>query len=215
MKGIMLKDLYDNFRVGKNLASYIFGGGFIIILGLLIDTKFNFLWVTLITATIFSSCTIEYACEQDERANSARMIMSFPLSKSQIVAARYLLALCCTAVANLLTFLYLLYCVFLRHILSFGEAIEFWGIALSFSIFFSGLTHITYYLFGKKIATIIYIILFLIVGVTYSLFVVVLGLTDIFAVNRTILLIASFPVSLGFFGLSFLISRQIFKKKFS
>ncbi len=215
MKGIILKDLYDNFRVGKNLASYIFGGGFIVILGLLINTKFNFLWVTLITATVFSSCTIESACEQDERANFNRMMMSFPLSKSQIVAARYLLALCCAAVTNLLTFLYLLYCVFLRHILSFREAAEFWGIALSFSIFFSGLTHITYYLFGKKLATIIYVILFLIVGVTYSLFVVVLGLTDILTVNRTVLLIASFPLSLGFFGLSYLISVQIYKRRYA
>ena len=27
MKGIMLKDLYENFYIKKNLASYIFGGG--------------------------------------------------------------------------------------------------------------------------------------------------------------------------------------------
>ena len=68
MKGIILKDLYDNFRVGKNLASYIFGGGFMILIGLIVQSKFNFLWFTMVTATIFSSCMIESSCEQDERA---------------------------------------------------------------------------------------------------------------------------------------------------
>ena len=116
MKGIILKDLYDNFRIGKNLASYIFGGGFIILFALLfsagVSTQFSFGWLIMMTSTIFSSCTLESACEQDEKANFNRLLISFPLSKTQIVLSRYLLTLCCIGAANLLTLLLTLYTVF-------------------------------------------------------------------------------------------------------
>lgn len=214
MKGIILKDLYDNFRVGKNLASYILGGGFMILIALLGQSKFNFLWFTIVVATIFSSCMIESSCEQDERVNFDRVMMSFPLSKAQIVIARYLLALCCIAEANLLTFLFVLYSVFLRHTLPFREAMEYWAIALSFSIFFTGLTHICYYLFGKKIGTIFYVIMFVLLALGYSIGSMLIGLLG-GEIGWTTLLIAALPLSVAIFTLSCLISIRIYRRKYA
>ena len=142
MKGIILKDLYDNFRIGKNLASYIFGGGFIILCALLfsagVSTQFSFGWLIMMTSTIFSSCTLESACEKDEKANFNRLLIYFPLSKTQIVLSRYLLTLCCIGAANLLTLLLTLYTVvynvFIVSLQSFGIITINWTFLLIISI---------------------------------------------------------------------------------
>lgn len=219
MKGIMLKDLYDNFRVGKNLASYIFGGGFILIIALFFtadsSAKFGYSWITMMTAVIFSSCIIESSCEQDEKANFNRLLISFPMSKSQIVITRYLLTLCCIGTANLLTLMMNLYGVFIKHIFSLAGALELWTLGLIISIFFSGISQVCYYLLGKKIGTIVYMILFFFLAVSYNLFIFMAQIWPLSSVNRTLLLIAGIPVSILFLMLSCLISIQIFKRRYA
>ena len=41
MKGIILKDLYENFYIKKNLAAYIFGVLFIGLAMIFIDSNFD------------------------------------------------------------------------------------------------------------------------------------------------------------------------------
>lgn len=219
MKGIILKDLYDNFRIGKNLASYIFGGGFIILCALLfsagVSKQFSFGWLIMMTSTIFSSCTLESAFEQDEKANFNRLLISFPLSKTQIVLSRYLLTLCCIGVANLLTLLLTLYTVFFRHSFSLKMGFALWALGLAISILFSGISIICYYLLGKKNGTIVYMILFFILALIYNIFIVSLQSFGIITINWTFLLIISIPLSIVVFALSFLISNWIFKRRYA
>ena len=55
MKGIMLKDLYENFYIKKNLASYIFGALFIGLTSIFIDTKYAFILYTMLLTIAYGS----------------------------------------------------------------------------------------------------------------------------------------------------------------
>lgn len=170
----------------------------------------------MITAVIFSSCLIESSCEQDEKANFNRLMISFPLSKTQIVITRYLLALCCIGVSNLLTLLMILYAVYVKPVFSPEAALELWGLGLVISILFTGISQVIYYLFGKKVGTIVYLIFFAILASSYHL--IIFFATEIFNIHfrlQIILLIAGIPLSLLFLGLSCLISIRIFKRRYA
>ena len=52
MKGIMLKDLYENFYIKKNLASYIFGALIIGLAAFFIDTSYAFILYTMLLTIV-------------------------------------------------------------------------------------------------------------------------------------------------------------------
>ena len=218
MIGLMYKDLYDNFRVWKNLASYIFGAGVLILVALFVRTEFNFLWVTVILASLFSSCLIESSCEQDERANFGRLMTSFPLTVRQIVLARYLLAACFIAVSNLLTILFTLYTVFVQELVSLRKGLFVWAASFAFSIFFTGLVYLVYFLLGKKVGTIVYLIFFVLMALGYSLFVflaAVFGIPPLEFLSPGVMLAAGFLLAAAFFAASCAVSARICRKKWA
>ena len=59
MKGIMLKDLYENFYIKKNLASYIFGALVIGLAMIFLDTNYAFILYTMLLSILFGSATLE------------------------------------------------------------------------------------------------------------------------------------------------------------
>ena len=58
MKGIILKDLYENFYIKKNLASYIFGALFIGLAMIFINTYYTFILYTMFLSIIFGSAPL-------------------------------------------------------------------------------------------------------------------------------------------------------------
>lgn len=78
MRGIIYKDLYDNFLIWKNLASYLFGVAAILVsVVLLPDSEYYFILLILMLNFI-GSCAMEASVEQDDASNFNRLLISFP-----------------------------------------------------------------------------------------------------------------------------------------
>ena len=99
MKGIIFKDLYDNFGVWKNLASYIFSFGIVLLVSLFSRSGYFYGLMVFMTA-LCGSAAIESSTEQDEISNFNRLLITFPVTKTEIIRAKYILALCFLGVAN-------------------------------------------------------------------------------------------------------------------
>lgn len=69
MRGIIYKDLYDNFRIWKNLASYffalIFVGGWAFLFS---ESEYYFVLLIMVIV-LCGACAVESSAEQDEAAN--------------------------------------------------------------------------------------------------------------------------------------------------
>ena len=137
MKGIMLKDLYENFYIKKNLASYIFGALFIGLAMIFVDTNYTFILYTMILSIVFGSATLEGSYEQDEKANFYKLQFTFPITKAEIVISKYLLALICTGISVLIALFYALASVYLRHLLTLTEALTVLGLSICVSLVFT------------------------------------------------------------------------------
>lgn len=215
MKGIMLKDLYENFYIKKNLASYIFGALFIGLTSIFIDTKYAFILYTMLLTIAFGSSTLEASYEQDEKANFNKLQITFPMTKTEIVISKYLLALMCTGISALIALIYALASVYFRHLVTLTEALTVWGLSICVSLVFTGIVYIFYFLLGKKIGTIIYIAAALILGGMYGSSTVFIGIESYTSMDMAARLWFLLPASVVVFVLSCLLSIQIYKKKYS
>lgn len=212
MKGIMLKDLYENFYIKKNLASYIFGALFIGLTSIFIDTKYAFILYTMLLTIAFGSSTLEASYEQDEKANFNKLQITFPLTKTEIVISKYLLALMCTGISALIALVYVLANV---HMVTLAEALTVWGLSICVSLVFTGIVYIFYFLLGKKIGTIIYIAAALILGGMYGSSTVFFGIESYTSMDTAVRLWFLLPASAVVFVLSCMLSILIYKKKYS
>lgn len=215
MKGIMLKDLYENFYIKKNLASYIFGALIIGLAAFFIDTSYAFILYTMLLTIVFGSATLEASYEQDEKANFYKLQFTFPMTKAEIVVSKYLLALICTGISLLIALTYALASVYLRHLVTLTEALTVWGLSICVSLVFTSVVYIFYFLLGKKIGTIIYVAAAAILGGMYGSSTVFIGIESYTSMDMAARLWFLLPASVVVFVLSCLLSIQIYKKKYS
>lgn len=215
MKGIMLKDLYDNFYIKKNLASYIFGAGFILLTLALVRTQYTFILFVELIATILGSCALESSSEQDEKVNFDKLQITFPVTKSEIVIAKYLLALIFLAASNLLSLVCTLLHIYTWHTATLTQGLQVWGIGIAISVTFTAATYVLYFLFGKKIGTVLYVIAALLIYSTLGASVAVFGTETFIMTDKTWMLCISIPTAFLIFALSCLLSIQIYKKRHS
>lgn len=213
MRGIIYKDLCDNFLVWKNLAAYFFALIFIIG-GTIIaaDSQYYFILLILM-ACLIGTCAMESSAEQDEVANFNRLLISFPVSKEEIVIAKYILALVFIAAANGMSLIITVIHVLIDGVLDFSQALPIWALGVYLSLIFSGISYIGYMMLGKKKGTIIYVLLVIIIAGAYGSMHVIYGIEKFVQMDKTLLLLIGLPVSVLLFALSCMISIQIYKKK--
>lgn len=213
MRGIIYKDLCDNFLVWKNLAGYLFA--IIFIIGgtiLAADSQYYFILLVLITCLI-GTCAMESSVEQDEAANFNRLLISFPVLKEEIVIAKYILALMFIAAANGMSLIITVVHVLIGGVLDFSQALPIWGLGVYLSLIFSGISYIGYMVFGKQKGTIIYVLLIIVIAGVYGSMHAIYGIEEFVQMDKTLLLLIGLPVSVLLFTSSCMISIRIYKKK--
>ena len=214
MRGIIYKDLYDNFLIWKNLASYLFGVAAILVsVVLLPDSEYYFILLILMLNFI-GSCAMEASVEQDDASNFNRLLISFPVTKKEIVIARYILALIFIAVSNLLGLGITVIHVLIGGALGFREAFSIWLLGLCVSLIFAGISYIGYISFGKRKGTWLFIFLVVVIATGYGSMSAIYGIEQFVQMDKTLLLCTGFPVSVLVFALSCMISIEIYKRKF-
>ncbi len=99
MKGIILKDLYENFRIFKNGVSYLAAVLFLFLLieamqtGDLFSLKYFFMLITAFVFPLLGCSSIESSLEQDEKVNFDKIQLTFPITKTEIVLSKYILGI--------------------------------------------------------------------------------------------------------------------------
>ena len=214
MKGIILKDLYDNFCIPKNAASYIFAGLITIPVGFLIRSEYYYILFSMIILPLIGGCALEYPTEQEERAHFTRLLATFPVSGAQIVTAKYILGLCYAAVCNLLALMCSMAQVYVHHTLSLSEALRIWGIGISISLIFLSLIYVGYFLLGKRWGTVFFIGVTCVIAVIYGISSALMGIETLFSLSP-VMIVCLLLAGTAMLALSRFASVMIYKWKIS
>ena len=212
MKGIILKDLYDNFCIPKNAAAYIFAGLITIPVGFLVRSEYYYILFSMIILPLFGGCALEYPTEQEERAHFTKLLSTFPVSGAQIVTAKYILGLCYAAVCNLLALMCAMAQVYVHHTVSLSEALRIWGIGISISLIFLSLIYVGYFLLGKRWGTVFFIGVTCVIAVIYGISSALMGIETLFSLSP-VMIVCLLLAGTAMLALSRFVSVRIYKWK--
>ena len=191
MKGIILKDLYENFRIFKNGVSYLAAVLFLFLLieamqtGDLFSLKYFFMLITAFVFPLLGCSSIESSLEQDEKVNFDKIQLTFPITKTEIVLSKYILGICFLTICNV------------------------------FSLIFFAVVNFAFFLLGRKLGLIVYIFIAMLFGGIYGAVSSLKGMEFLMAGDKTMIFIIGIPIGILFVVISFFLSLACYKKRYS
>ena len=212
MKGIILKDLYENFRIFKNGVSYLAAVLFLFLLieamqtGDLFSLKYFFM---LITAFIESSL------EQDEKVNFDKIQLTFPITKTEIVLSKYILGICFLTICNVFSLIFVFSFTSSHNKITLQEGLSAWGFGVLFSLVFFAVVNFAFFLLGRKLGLIVYIFIAMLFGGIYGAVSSLKGMEFLMAGDKTMIFIIGIPIGILFVVISFFLSLACYKKRYS
>lgn len=214
MKGIMLKDLYENFCIPKNLAAYIFGYCITTIGTLLLPDQFIYILFVGFICPILGACAAEYSTEQDEKSNFTKLQITFPVTKAQIIMAKYLLGLVLVCISLFIAMIVSLIHIFAYQTVTVLEMLRVTGLGLGSALIFLAVIYAGFFLLGKHWGTILFCIS---AGILGSLIGLVLSLhkADAFLACSPLVVLGFLLIGMMMTALSCLISIAVFKRRYS
>lgn len=215
MLGIILKDYYESFCIKKNLWGMIFGFGSIVILSLVLQNFYNFCLIVGIVFPLIGTSPLQYAMEQDEISKFDDSLLTFPLTKREIVGAQFIACLTFCGITSLLAFAETLLFVFVHKCTDFKTGLMIWAIGIIFSIIFLAIITIGFFALGNKKGTIIYIAMVIIIALGYVISYWNFDFSWIFKLNTGILLLIALSASLLLLAGSYKLCLMIYTKKHS
>ena len=202
MKGIILKDLYENFRIFKNGVSYLVAVLFLFLLieamqtGDLFSLKYFFMLITAFVFPLLGCSSIESSLEQDEKVNFDKIQLTFPITKTEIVLSKYILGICFLTICNVFSLIFVFSFTSSHNKITLQEGLSAWG-------------------FGRKLGLIVYIFIAMLFGGIYGAVSSLKGMEFLMAGDKTMIFIIGIPIGILFVVISFFLSLACYKKRYS
>lgn len=117
---------------------------------------------------VTSVAVMQAAMEQDERVKFDDVMLTYPLTKREVVLARFIDNLLYIGINAAISMLAVLACVYIGKITDIQRGLLFWVIGIVVSLFTTAIFSVGFYLLGNKKGTIMYIVLVVIGAVGYS-----------------------------------------------
>lgn len=221
MKGIILKDLYENFRIFKNGVSYLAAVLFLFLLieamqtGDLFSLKYFFMLITAFVFSLLGCSSIESSLEQDEKVNFDKIQLTFPITKTEIVLSKYILGICFLTICNVFSLIFVFSFTSSHNKITLQEGLSAWGFGVLFSLVFFAVVNFAFFLLGRKLGLIVYIFIAMLFGGIYGAVSSLKGMEFLMAGDKTMIFIIGIPIGILFVVISFFLSLACYKKRYS
>ena len=160
MLGILRKDLYDTFLIPKNILSNGFGYLFMFLFAYLLGPNYYMMMVFIMLAIPATSVMVlQAAIEQDESVRFDDVLLTYPISKKQIILTRFCGNLIGILLNMALSFLLMLGYVYGGKTTDIRDGIFIWLAGCVISLYAVAVFSVGFYLLGNKKGTIMYVIL--------------------------------------------------------
>lgn len=215
MLGIILKDYYEAFCIKKNLLGMIFGFGCIALLSVFMQNFYSFCLIVGIILPMIGCSPLQYAMEQDDISKFDDILLTFPLTKKEIVLSQFAACLSFCGIISVLalaeTFVY----VYIHKCTDLQTGLFLWAVGIIFSIAVLAVINIGFFALGNKKGTILYIAIVIIIALGYAISYWNFDFSWIFKMNKILLLLIAFAISIFMLLLSYMACVKIYTRKHS
>lgn len=213
MAGIMLKDLKEAFCLRKNTIAWIFSIIVYLILVAVMPTMYVYVLCVTVMFPMIGVSILQYSNEQDEISKFDKIMLTYPITKKEIILSKYLSGMLLQVVVFLLDFIMALVFSFGYKVIDFSTAMGFWFVGIIFSFLFMAINYMMFMWLGNKKGTIMYVIFILILAVVYIVTYYNVDVASLFSMNRIVLLVVGFALSILAVVGSYFASVKIYTRK--
>ena len=160
MLGIMLKYFYETFCIKKNLLVFVFSILLYCFIFFLMPSEYIIILLVALSVPMMSVSPLQYSIERDEISKFDQILLTYPISKKQIVITKILETYIFTAICQLVLSLpIILMSVYGYHILDLQEGLLILSVGIIFSLIMLPINNAGFMALGNKKGAIMYVIL--------------------------------------------------------
>ena len=190
MLGIIIKDYYESFCLKKNLISLLFVFIIFSLVIILMNNLYALILLVGITLPIAGTSTLQETLKQDEISNYNKILLTFPLTKKEIVKAKIISTLILSTLSNLLISLPItLIYVFVYQAVNLDIALLIWLFGFILTFIMTAIQNIGLFTLGNKKGTIAFVIFIIVVAIGYVYSNIFIGIETIVELTTPTLLI--------------------------
>ena len=190
MLGIIIKDYYESFCLKKNLISLLFVFIIFSLVIILMNNLYALILLVCITLPIAGTSTLQETLKQDEISNYNKILLTFPLTKKEIVKAKIISTLILSTLSNLLISLPItLIYVFVYQAVNLDIALLIWLFGFILTFIMTAIQNIGLFILGNKKGSIVLFIFTIVVAISYIFSYVFVGIETIVELTTPTLLI--------------------------
>ena len=170
MWGIIKKDFYDTFCIPKNLLSNILGYLAMIILAVLMgQNRYMMMLFVVVCIPMTTISVFQMALEQDEKVQFDEIILTYPVTKKEIILARFIDNFIYMGINTVISVIMVLGYVYLGKTVDIRTGMFYVAAGIAVSLIATAVFSIGFYLLGNKKGTILYVGMVIIVALFYGL----------------------------------------------
>lgn len=190
MLGIIIKDYYESFCLKKNLINLLFVFIIFSLVIILMNNLYALILLVCITLPIAGTSTLQETLKQDEISNYNKILLTFPLTKKEIVKAKIISTLILSTLSNLLISLPItLIYVFVYQAVNLDIALLIWLFGFILTFIMTAIQNIGLFTLGNKKGSIVLFIFTIVVAISYIFSYVFVGIETIVELTTPTLLI--------------------------
>ncbi len=190
MLGIIIKDYYESFCLKKNLINLLFVFIIFSLVIILMNNLYALILLVCITLPIAGTSTLQETLKQDEISNYNKILLTFPLTKKEIVKAKIISTLILSTLSNLLISLPItLIYVFIYQAVNLDIALLIWLFGFILTFIMTAIQNIGLFILGNKKGSIVLFIFTIVVAISYIFSYVFVGIETIVELTTPTLLI--------------------------
>lgn len=216
MWGLVLKDYYDSFRVRKNFWNNVIGFALMFAVFFIMGSgMYGLILIVGIMLPLTSSSVMQYSLEQEEIARFDEIALTYPVTRKEIIFAKFVSNLLFTCGLNLFSMLLILLSVFGFEATDFKTGMLIWAAGAIFSVFLLALNCVGFLWLGVKKGTFLYIAFVLLFAFGYAFAYFGFDWSKVLSLGTGALLALGTLIAVLALALSYVACVKIYTKKHS
>ncbi len=214
MKALIYKDLFV-LKQKSQLASLFLNLVMMVPIGFFFQNLYGLALIVILSYPIGGSAFIQVVMEKEERTNFDKTIISLPVTKSEIILARYITSFIFFGIHMLFGLLYTFIHIYVIQSVSLELGLLLWGIGILIGTIMISINSVGYILLGSRKGTFVYIIILVLSIIGYAVTFLGFDIKQILTLSSSVLMMIACIVTILGLILSYFASLKIFTRKYS
>lgn len=214
MKALIYKDLFV-LKQKSQLASLFLNLVMMVPIGFFFQNLYGLALIVILSYPIGGCAFIQVVMEKEERTNFDKTIISLPVTKSEIILARYITSFIFFGIHMLFGLLYTFIHIYVIQSVSLELGLLLWGIGILIGTIMISINSVGYILLGSRKGTFVYIIILALSIIGYVVTFLGFDIKQILTLSSSVLMMIACIVTILGLILSYFVSLKIFTRKYS